>query len=187
MEPQTESAWVDYIGLFINCGLPIILLALGFAVGGITDRRHRARLTEREATHAGMLLTNLRAPPGVGPEGEGGVIVNAEVVIAADYFKSFIAKLVKIIGGEMKTYRSLMERARREAIVRLVEQAREQGYQGLCNIRMETADIGGGATSKKNSPAAMVAVLAWGTAYTLPADAHRPNAESPDPGSSAHR
>lgn len=169
MNADSNPEWVDYIGLVINCGIPILLLALGFGVGGITDRRHRARLAEREATHEGLLITNIASPPGVGPAGSSGEIVITEVVIATDYFKSFLAALVKIIGGEMKTYRSLMERARREAIVRLADQARDLGHDGLCNIRMETADIGGGAVSKKKAPATMVAVLAWGTAYTRPA------------------
>ncbi len=60
------------------------------------------------------------------------------VVIATDYFKVFAAGLRNLFGGEMKTYRTLMGRARREAIVRMLEQAQELGGDAggtFCGVR----------------------------------------------------
>ena len=89
-------------------------------------------------------------------------IVVGETVIATDYLKSFLARLRNIFGGEIRSYRTLLERARREALLRIVEEARGMGYNAVCNVRFETADVGGNSTMRK---VAMVAILASGTAY----------------------
>jgi uncharacterized protein YbjQ (UPF0145 family) len=89
------------------------------------------------------------------------------VVIATDYMKSFLARVRNIFGGEVRSYTKLMIRARREAVVRLKHQAVELGYNALCNVRLETADIGGTASGRGVS---MAAVLAWGTAYRTAAE-----------------
>jgi uncharacterized protein YbjQ (UPF0145 family) len=62
----------------------------------------------------------------------------------------------------MKSYHSLMDRARRETTVRLLESAREMGYNAICNLRMEPADIGGNI-GKKGS--VMVCIVGSATAY----------------------
>lgn len=90
-------------------------------------------------------------------------MIVCEVVIATDYLKSFLAALKKLIGGEVKSYLSLVERARREAILRVLEEARRQGYNAVCNIRLVASDIGGSAHQRKG--AAMVTLIASGTAY----------------------
>ena len=62
-------------------------------------------------------------------------------------------------GGEMKAYVKLIERARREALLRVVEQARQMGYNAICNLRLQTADIGG----SRRFP--MGSIMASATAY----------------------
>jgi uncharacterized protein YbjQ (UPF0145 family) len=98
-------------------------------------------------------LANRNSPP---------TIVFGEVAIASDYLKSFLARLRKIFGGEMRSYHSLLVRARREALQQLVESARAQGYNAICNIRVESSDIAGNA-KRKRMP--MVAIIASATAY----------------------
>jgi uncharacterized protein YbjQ (UPF0145 family) len=65
----------------------------------------------------------------------------------------------------MKSYQSLATRARREALLRIIEKAKSQGYNAICNLRMDSADIGGSATSKKGS--VMVSIIASATAYHI--------------------
>ncbi len=89
-------------------------------------------------------------------------LVVAQVVLGADYLKGFLAALKKILGGEMRSYATVVERARREAILRRAEEARSLGCDAVCNARIEAADIGG-ATMRKRS--AMVCAVASGTAY----------------------
>ena len=153
------------IGLFVlllNVLPFLVLLCLGLFVGRYRERSHFRDLDFREAASSDMLVTELRTfPGGVSPEACPFLLVS-EVVIATDYLKSFLAGLRNIFGGEMRSYRTLMERARREAILRITEQAREAGCDAVCNVRLETADIGGSTSRRK---AAMCSVIASGTAY----------------------
>jgi uncharacterized protein YbjQ (UPF0145 family) len=152
----------EIIGLVIQIGVVIVLLGLGFGVGRFTEKRHFKRLIAREIEYKGVLLTTMSKLP-LADEYSAGTMVTGECVIATDYFKSFVAKLKKIIGGELRTYLSLMDRARRESILRLIESAQEQGFDAICNIRFVSADVGGSTTNRKGS--AMVAIIASGTAY----------------------
>ena len=143
--------------------VPLVgLLLLGLIAGGLAERRHLRSLDEREARHRNVLVTDLKSFPHAiaGPRPPRMVV--AEVVIASDYLKSFLASLRQLFGGEMRSFGTLMIRGRREALMRLTEQARAEGYNGLCNVRLERADIGG-STSRRGVP--MVTVLASATAY----------------------
>jgi uncharacterized protein YbjQ (UPF0145 family) len=138
------------------------LLTLGWVVGGIRERRHLRSLAEREEDYADILVTDLTSFPQVALQHHPPRLMVAEVVIAADYLKAFLASFRQFFGGELKSYRSLMERGRREAILRLVEQARVLGYNALANLRVESADVGGNA-QRRGMP--MVSVIAYATAY----------------------
>jgi len=156
------------VGLLINVGSVVFLLTLGFGVGRMTEKRHYKRLIAREIEYQGVLVTTMSKLPLADPHSSGTMVIG-ECVIATDYFKSFAAKLKKIIGGELRTYLSLMDRARRESILRLIENAQAQGYDAVCNVRFVSADVGGSTTSRKGS--AMVAIIASGTAYNRRSDA----------------
>jgi len=157
------------IDMVMYIGLPLLLLALGFTFGRLTEARHLARLQVREQELSAMLVTDVRGYLPAADESRGATIIIAEVVIATDYFKSFLAWIRNIFGGEVKSYSILLLRARREAICRLLDQARSQGYNAICNVRLETADIGGNAASRKG--ANMAAILGSATAYVAVAPA----------------
>lgn len=141
--------------------LPIIvLLILGFSIGTIVERAHFRRLEVREREFDDMLVTNLRSPP-PGAKVETRGFVTGEAVIASDYFKTFAASLRKLVGGELRTFESLMVRARREALVRMLESARNSGANGVINVRFATSNIG---SLRRNKMAAMVEMYAYGTA-----------------------
>jgi uncharacterized protein YbjQ (UPF0145 family) len=139
----------------------MFLLILGFAVGSVAERRHLASLRRREHELADMLVTNLKSFPGGVDSGAGSLMVQGEAAIATDYMKTFLAGLRKVVGGELRSYRSLMLRARREAVLRMLEQARSEGYDAVCNVRLDTANISG--ISRRRPP--VVEMLATGTAY----------------------
>ena len=138
------------------------LLCLGWIAGGYSERRHIRSLLEREDDYSDVLVSDLKTFPKATVAAPAPTIVFAEVVIAADYLKVFFASLRRLVGGELGSYRSLMERARREVILRLIERARVLGYNALANVRVEAADVGGNA-SRRGLP--MVSVLAQATAY----------------------
>jgi uncharacterized protein YbjQ (UPF0145 family) len=149
--------------LLIALGVFLMLLVLGLLVGGYLERRHFASLDERESANGAFLVTQLRSYPGVVAGPAPPMMLCGEAVVSSDYLKTFLATVRKIFGGEMKSYQSLLIRARREALQRLVEDARARGYNAVCNVRYNSTDIGGGAKGRKK--AVMVTILACGTAY----------------------
>jgi uncharacterized protein YbjQ (UPF0145 family) len=143
-------------------GILVALLTLGLLAGGYAERKHLRNLANREAANGDFFISQVRNFPDAVALEAPPTIVFGEVAIASDYLKSFLSGLRKIFGGEMRSYHSLTVRARREALQQLVEHAREQGYNALCNVRMDTADIAG--NSKRRSMP-MVSILASATAY----------------------
>ncbi len=138
----------------------VVLLILGFSVGTLVERAHFKRLAVREAALKDMMVTDVRTLPS-GRDAKLCGLVMGEVVIASDYFKTFAAGLRKLVGGELRTYESLMVRARREALVRMLESAKRQGANYVSNVRFSTSNIG---SAQRRRAAAMVEMYAYGTA-----------------------
>ncbi|HEX2836592.1 MAG TPA: heavy metal-binding domain-containing protein [Phycisphaerales bacterium] len=149
----------------LNLVIFLILLVVGFAVGMVTERQHLKNLALREAAVKGMLVTGSRTFPAGGAATRPACMVVGHACISSDYFKTFLATIRKIIGGEMRTYESLCSRARREAMLRMVEQARSMGYDAVCNVRLDGADIGKSGERGGNKGITMVGIMATGTAY----------------------
>jgi len=155
----------EILNILTGIGLPVILILLGWFAGRAAERRHLNSLARRERQLRHILVTDIRSfPMGADPD-KTPALVMGQAVIAADYIKLLLAAIRKIFGGELHSYRSLMSRARREAILRMLEQAHSQGYNAVCNLRLNTADIGGMAIGR-GLP--IVETLATGTAYYVP-------------------
>ena len=56
-------------------------------------------------------------------------------------------------------------------ILRLLKEAHDKGYNAVCNLRLEFADVGGSASQTRGTT--MAGILASGTAYRLPQDVGR--------------
>lgn len=137
----------------------VTLLVIGYVFGQIAERRHFASIQEREKTHADILAFSARLPPLTSPP-MTPVLVAGNVVISVDYFKSAAAALRSFVGGRVSAYESLLERARREAILRMKEDARRHGAKMIFNVKLETASISQGGANQLGS----VEVYAYGTA-----------------------
>ena len=139
----------------------VIPLALGYAIGRWREGSHLRSLARRETEYRDIAVTNLKAvtnPQGV----KRAMLVSGEAVIATDYFKSFAATLRNLIGGELRAYETLMDRARREATLRMLAEAREAGAREVWNIRLETSNIR--SSGHRRRQAVSVEVFAFGTA-----------------------
>ncbi len=144
--------------------LPILVfLVLGFTVGGFVERAHFKRLDERDAAMRDMLVTDLKGLP-KGQSARNCGLVTGEAVIGSDYFKTVAAKLKSLFGGELRTFQTLMTRARREALLRMMERAKQMGANGVINVRFETSNIG---AMRRKKASAMVEMYAYGTAVIL--------------------
>lgn len=156
---------MDLIFDLIQIGIVLALLLLGLSAGRIAERRHFRRLAEREQVHAGkFVVTDLRSFPGGVDPSKSPALVSGEVVISSDYFKTFAAALKKIIGGELRGLETLMHRARREAVLRMMERAAAAGYDSICNVRVEGYDVAGSSQRAKKAMV-LVAIQVSGTAY----------------------
>jgi uncharacterized protein YbjQ (UPF0145 family) len=92
-------------------------------------------------------------------------LVQGSIVISVDYFKRFLAGLRAIFGGRIRSYEPLLDRARREALLRMTEDAVSRGFDAVVNVRLETARL---ASSRGNGKGtAGVEMLAFGTALEL--------------------
>ncbi len=148
--------------LLIQVGSIVFLLVLGFTIGGWTERRHFRSLDRREREMGDIGIVNLKTV--TNPETvRTATLVTGDAVIATDYFKGFAAGLRNLVGGELKSYQTLMQRARREATLRMLSQARELGAAEVWNVRYETSNIRSSST-RKNNPGVSVEIFAFGTA-----------------------
>lgn len=134
-------------------------LLLGYLFGRWLERNHYASIIRREADPALPLVFHERLPP-LQPVRDTQLVMGS-VVVSADYFKRFVAGLRMLVGGRLNTYETLLDRGRREALLRLQAQAKTLGAQQVFNIKMETSSIGG---RNGNSNIACIEVFAYGTA-----------------------
>lgn len=137
-----------------------ILLVIGFGFGQVNERRHYRSIKKREEQLSGLPAIASRHPP-VDRQYQQ-YLVSGNVVVASDYFKSFLASLVNLFGGRVKSFESLLDRGRREALLRLKEQAMQQRATAVFNVKYETVRVGGRVTT--------IEVLAYGTALVPNAD-----------------
>ncbi len=138
------------------------LVIFGLIIGRTVEKRHIRRLDEFEEEHQDFLVTQLKSFPMSVYSGQPSSLVVAEVVIASDYLKSWFAQWRNLFGGEVRSFQTLQTRAKREAVLRLTQSAIDQGFNAICNVRIESADVGGGTGGNKTP---MAAVIATATAY----------------------
>ncbi|MCZ6828652.1 MAG: YbjQ family protein [Gammaproteobacteria bacterium] len=136
------------------------LLLIGYGFGTYNERRHFRSIQRREEELQDILAFSTRRLP-AGSSADV-CLVAGNVVISIDYFKKVSAGLRNIIGGRVSAYESLLERARREAILRMKAAAREQGANAIFNVRLETSSITKGSRGQIGA----VEVLAYGTGLT---------------------
>jgi len=133
-----------------------VLLLFGYVFGTIIEKKHYSSIREREEQFRTLPTIMLKKP--LNSENIREVkLVNGNVVISVDFFKKFVASLINLFGGNITAYETLIDRARREAILRMKEEA--QSAEEIINIRIETSSI-----SKNTKSIGAIEVLAYGTA-----------------------
>jgi len=148
----------------IILGFPLFLLLLTYFIGRHLESNHYKSVREREEATKDMVVINFpRFPFEV--EIERADLVMGSVVVSHDYFKRFLAQLRIIVGGRIKSYEPLLDRARREAVLRMKEQALARGHNTVVNIRLETSRLANSRRGGKGT--AGVEMLAYGTALTV--------------------
>lgn len=144
--------------LIISLCIPIVLIVIGRFVGRRIERNHFASIEEREARFASKPALSTRATDSLPPVADVR-LATGSVVISVDHFKRFLSGFRMIVGGEMRSYSSLVERARREALLRMKESQPEA--DAYMNTRLETSTI---SSTSGDEGVGTIEVLAYGTA-----------------------
>jgi uncharacterized protein YbjQ (UPF0145 family) len=136
----------------------VIPIVLGYVFGRAAEARHYRSIISREQEWLHLPSTASRYLLQPTRQVESSVLVNGSCVVAIDYFKRAVAALRSLVGGAVKSHETLIDRARREAVLRLKESC--PGAHEIVNLRIETSSLSGSAPGSIGS----VEVLAYGTA-----------------------
>lgn len=137
--------------------LPLFLILLGYVAGSIAESRHYTSIKMREARFVTIPTITAKGYDTSRPIAAAQLCVGS-VVISVDYFKRFLSSFRMIFGGEMRAYSSLIDRGRREALLRMKEQSPESDI--FVNCRIETSAISQG----QGKTLGTVEVIAFATA-----------------------
>lgn len=150
----------------LNIFLAGVLLLVAFAIGTWIERRHYASIRSREEKLKNLpavTIGELPVPEGWDHEVSG--LVSGDVVVSVDHFKRFAAGLRQLFGGRIQVYESLMDRGRREAVLRAKEEAERKGYHAIINLRIESTRL---ASPRRNGKGTVgVDVFAFGTGIRM--------------------
>lgn len=143
---------MDIFGVFL------ILILIGFFAGSYIEKKHLEELSDREYRTRQLAIINIGAKTPV-PEADRAKLFVGSVVVSSDYFKTFVAYWMNLFGGRISIFETLVERGRREAILRMKEDAIKWGARQVVNVRLETAELG----DKASSGLVAIEIIAYGT------------------------
>lgn len=148
----------------INLGFTLLPIVLGYAVGRHLEGKHLASIRVREAATQHVMAVPLKTFPGVDEAFEARLVQGA-IVVSIDYFKRVAGQLRGIFGGAIGSYESVIDRARREAVLRMKEDALGRGCHAIICVRIETSRL---ASSRGNGKGtAGMELVAYGTGVRL--------------------
>jgi uncharacterized protein YbjQ (UPF0145 family) len=150
---------MEFLAEFWQVLLVVLLLVLGYGLGRLAEYRHYRSILKREDALGDLIIVCAKTLPAAGGAPDTRLVMG-NVVISVDYFKRFVAHLRMIFGGRVHTYESLLDRGRREALLRMQAEASALGATMIFNTRFETSSISKGQQQSLGS----VEVLAYGTA-----------------------
>jgi uncharacterized protein YbjQ (UPF0145 family) len=140
-------------------------LGTTFLIGSYFEKKHFEDIRQREKATLKLPAVTIKNVA-KNEDVSKSRLVQGSVVVSLDYFKRAIAGLTLIFGGRIVPYETLLDRARREAILRM--KAMAAGADIIANVRIETSAIGGDANSGgKKKQIGSIEAIAYGTAITL--------------------
>ena len=158
---ELDDFWEEY-NLALNFALQVLpfllFIALGYFIGRYKERRHYKSIHRRESALLNIPTMNLEEY-----DNNTGKIAEVKLAcgstaVSVDYYKRILFFFRNLVGGEVKSYSSLVDRARREAILRMKESCPDCDI--FINCRLQTSTITRGA----GRSIACVEVIAYATA-----------------------
>lgn len=122
----------------ITWGIWISLFVFSYFIGTYREKAHFKNIVEREKALVLLPLLSMKYA-------EDRTVVKTElvmgsVVIGGDFFKQVVASLASLFGMRISVAEAMMDRARREAVLRMKEKA--VGADAILNVRIEGLKIG---------------------------------------------
>lgn len=136
----------------------VVPIVLGYFFGRAAEASHYKSIIEREKQWVNLPSTSLKTVLDPSRQVQSSALASGSMVVSIDYFKRAVAALRSLIGGPVASHETLLDRARREAVLRMKESCK--GAHEIINLRIETSTISGKAEGSVGS----VEVLAYGTA-----------------------
>lgn len=136
----------------------LVPVVLGYFFGRAAEAKHYRSIIRREKDWLHLPATSLRNVLDTSRPVERSELVHGSMVVSIDYFKRAVGALRSLVGGAVKSHETLLDRARREAVLRLKEGC--PGAHEIINLRLETSSISGNMSGGIGA----VEVLAYGTA-----------------------
>ena len=144
--------------------LTIVLLVVAYLVGGALEKSHYRDIEARETRYRTFPVISVKSTPRGWTATDAG-LVSGSVVVSVDYFKRLLASIRMVFGGRLGAYETLLERARREAVLRMTEAAVARGFDAIINVRLVSSRLASSRGGGKGT--AGVEILAFGTGLTL--------------------
>ncbi len=119
----------------------LALLVLAYFTGKFAEKRHYLSIQQREERWLTIPATTTKHLPELPAVASANLAIGS-VVVSVDHFKRFLAAFRQVFGGEMKSYASVIDRGRREAILRMKESQPDADM--FLNCRLETSSISKG-------------------------------------------
>ena len=150
--------------------LSIAFIGVTYLIGRTIEKKHYQEIRKQEVEFARIPAITIPYLPeswGMNPEfalnnRSSSIVVTGSVMISQDYFKSTASILKSIIGGRLYSYETLLDRARREAVLRMKREARTKGYNTIIGVRFETSTI-----ASNSNRTTGVEVMVYGTALRV--------------------
>ncbi len=144
--------------MMINNGLQVVGIgAAGWLLATWLEHRHLRDMDEREIPLKAVRANTLKHPPPCEPECT--TLLIGSVVVSHDYFRTLIIFIRKLIGGNIRPYERLIHRGRREALIRMKEEAQLRGLDTIVNVRFTASIVAGKFLNA-------VEMVAYGTGVT---------------------
>jgi uncharacterized protein YbjQ (UPF0145 family) len=103
-----------------------------------------------------MIITNIETIPGRTISEHFG-LVSGSTIRAKHVGRDIMASLKNLVGGELKGYTQLLQESRKQAMDRMIAQAKQLGANAIVNVRFSTSSVAQGAAE----------LYAYGTAVKI--------------------
>lgn len=135
-------------------------LIVCYFIGNHIEKKHYKDIQRREVALFKKRYVSFSKKTVNPAKVEKAQLVSASVVIGCDNFKAFIAGLKNFFGGNVSAYETVLDRGRREAMLRMREMAVALKADVVINTKIETVVLDPLGSTKNPK----VSIIAYGTA-----------------------